>query len=134
MYNRTVLLGRLTKDPNLEKTKSGKSAVTFTVACGYGDNVDFIKCKAYDKTAENLCKYQRKGNLILVEAAVKTYVKEIDNERTYYQDIVANHIQFAESKNYADDEVAEEVSYDVDDSSGFHEKNTKQQEDEGLEM
>ena len=56
--NKIVLAGRLTADQELKKTKTDKSVVYFTVAVNRGkENADFIDCVAFDKTAENICKY-----------------------------------------------------------------------------
>lgn len=136
MYNKSILLGRLTKDPQIEKTKNNKSVVNFTVACGYGENVDFVKCKAYDDIAENLCKYQRKGNLVLVDASIRTYVLDNGKERTYHQDIVANKVQYADSKKFIDDPVVEAFDEEIDSHQLQRTKKERfiEQEDEGIEM
>lgn len=65
--NRAILIGRLTKDPELRTTSSGRNVCQFAVAVNRtftnanGEReADFINCVVWDKQAENLCKYQKK--------------------------------------------------------------------------
>ena len=107
MINRVVLVGRLTKDPELRYTPSGIATVRFTIAVNRtftGQNgekeADFINCVAWRKQAENLANYQRKGNLIGVEGRIQTGSYEgQDGKRVYTTDVVADSIQFLESRN-----------------------------------
>ena len=76
--NQVTLTGHLTRDPELEKTNTGKAKCCFTIAVikdrqteGQPD-ADFINCTAWGKTAENLCAYQIKGNNILVAGRLNT--------------------------------------------------------------
>ena len=66
--NVVILIGRLTKDPELKQTSSNLVYCRFTIAVDRPfskDNAtDFINCVVWRKQAENLCKYQKKGNLI----------------------------------------------------------------------
>lgn len=82
--NKIVLAGRLTADPELKKTKTDKSVVYFTVAVNRGkENADFIDCVAFDKTAENICKYFAKGYEIGVfgSLTVENYTTKDGNRR-----------------------------------------------------
>ena len=70
MVNSVILIGRLTKDPEIKKTSSGKSVASFTLAVNQRfnrDKTDFINCVAWEKTADYLGNYVKKGNLIAVE-------------------------------------------------------------------
>ena len=105
MINRVVLVGRLTKDPELRYTPNGIASTRFTVAVNrtfsnqQGEKeADFISCVAWRKQAENLANFQRKGNLIGVEGRIQTgSYEEQDRKRVYTTDVVADSIQFLES-------------------------------------
>lgn len=107
MINRVVLVGRLTKDPELRYTPNGIASCRFTVAVNRTfkgqdgeQEADFISCVAWRKQAENLANFQRKGNLIGVEGRIQTGSYEgQDGKRVYTTDVVADSIQFLEHKN-----------------------------------
>ncbi|QSB09691.1 single-stranded DNA-binding protein [Lysinibacillus fusiformis] len=104
MINRVVLVGRLTKDPELRYTPNGVASCRFTVAVNrtfaneQGErDADFISCVAWRKQAENLANYQRKGALIGLEGRIQTGSYEGQNgQRVYTTDVVADSIQFLE--------------------------------------
>lgn len=104
MINRVVLVGRLTKDPELRYTQNGVATCRFTVAVNRtfrgqdGEpEADFISCVAWRKQAENLANFQRKGNLIGVEGRIQTGSYEgQDGKRVYTTDVVADSVQFLE--------------------------------------
>lgn len=106
MINRVVLVGRLTKDPELRYTPNGVASCRFTLAVNRSfksegeQQADFIQCVAWRKQAENLANFQRKGNLIGVEGRIQTGIYEGQNgQRIYTTDVVADSIQFLEHKN-----------------------------------
>lgn len=109
MINRVVLVGRLTRDPELTYTPNGIAKVRFTVAVNRsfsnqnGDReADFISCIAWRKQAENLANFMRKGGLLGVEGRIQTSSYEgQDGKRVFNTDIVADSVQFLESKNRA---------------------------------
>ena len=109
MINRVVLVGRLTKDPELRYTPNGIASCRFTVAVNRtfrGQNgepeADFISCVAWRKQAENLANFMKKGNLIGLEGRIQTGSYEgQDGKRVYTTDVVADSIQFLEPKNGA---------------------------------
>lgn len=79
MINRVIVVGRLTKDPELRYTPNGIASCRFTVACNrsfsnqQGEReADFINCVTWRKQAENLANFQRKGNLIGIEGRIQT--------------------------------------------------------------
>ena len=106
MINRVVLVGRLTREPELRKTQSGTSVVSYTIACnrrvqtpGQPD-ADFISCVAWNKTADLMAQYLHKGSLIGVEGRIQT--RNYDNQqgqRVYVTEVVTESVQFLESKN-----------------------------------
>ena len=65
--NQVILIGRLTKDPELKQTQTNKTYCKFSLAVGRQTKdagVDFINCIVWNKQAENLAQYQQKGNRI----------------------------------------------------------------------
>ncbi|MBQ6495202.1 MAG: single-stranded DNA-binding protein [Bacilli bacterium] len=108
MMNKAILIGRLTKDPELRYTSSNRAVCQFTVAIdrpftnqSTGQReADFINVVAWDKTAENIGKYMTKGRLIAVEGRIQT--RNYDNnegKKVYVTEVIANNVQFLESKN-----------------------------------
>ena len=108
MINRVVLVGRLTKDPVLRKTANGASIVSFTVACtrrfkqeGQPD-ADFINTVAWNKTADIAHQYTHKGSLVGVEGRIQTRsYDDQSGKRVYVTEVVADSVQFLESKSDA---------------------------------
>ena len=105
--NKAILVGRLTKDPELKMTENTKREVCqFTIAVNrpYTNDdgerkADFINCVVWDKLAENLSKYQKKGNQVAVEGRIQTRnYEDKDGKRVYVTEILANNISFLDSK------------------------------------
>lgn len=107
MINRTILVGRLTKDPELKYTPNGVPMARFTVAVNRpftnqnGEReADFISCLAWRKQAENLANYMKKGSLIGVDGRIQTGSFEgQDGKRVFTTDVIADNIQFLEGKS-----------------------------------
>ena len=103
MINKVILMGRLTRDPEMRHTNSGTPVTTFSIAIdnGYGDNkrTDFVNCLAWNKTAEFVTKYFTKGKMIIVIGRITTRSWETqDGKRAYATEVVANEVTFGESK------------------------------------
>lgn len=106
--NKAILIGRLTRDPELRYTSSNRAVCQFTVAidrpftnqASGQREADFINVVAWDKTGENVGKYMTKGRLIAVEGRIQTRNYE-NNEgrRVYVTEVIANNVQFLESRN-----------------------------------
>lgn len=104
--NKAILIGRLTKDPELRSTPAGRNVCQFSIAVNRtftnanGDReADFINCVVWDKQAENLVKYQKKGNQIAVDGRIQTRnYEDKDGKRVYVTEILANNISFLDSK------------------------------------
>ena len=96
--NNVQLLGRLTKDVELAETKSKKVYARFTLAVPNGEDAMFIDCVAFDKLAETIEKYVKKGNRLLVEGSinVSTYEDKDGNNRKS-TNVFVNKITFIES-------------------------------------
>lgn len=107
MINRVVLVGRLTKDPDLRYTPSGAAVARFTLAVnrtftnGQGEKeADFINCTVWRKQAENTANFLKKGSLAGVEGRIQTGSYEgQDGKRVYTTEVVADSVQFLEPKN-----------------------------------
>lgn len=103
MINKVILMGRLTRDPEMRHTNSGTPVTTFSIAIdnGYGDNkrTDFVNCIAWNKTAEFVTKNFAKGKMIIVIGRITTRSWETqDGKRAYATEVVANEVNFGESK------------------------------------
>lgn len=104
--NRVVLIGRLTRDPEIRKTQSGTSVCSFTLAVNRRQNqdgtqdADFINCVAWNKLADNVQLYQKKGNQLGVEGRINT--RSYDNQqgqKVYVTEVVAENVQFLTPRN-----------------------------------
>ena len=104
--NKAILIGRLTKDPELRSTSTGRNVCQFSIAVNRtytnasGEReADFINCVVWDKQAENLAKYQKKGNQIAVEGRIQTRnYDDKDGKRVYVTEVLANSITFLDAK------------------------------------
>lgn len=107
MMNRVVLVGRLTKDPELRYTPNGVPVATFTLAVNrtftnqQGEReTDFINCVVWRRQAENAANYLKKGNLAGVDGRIQTRNYEAqDGRRVYVTEVLAESVQFLEPKN-----------------------------------
>lgn len=104
--NKVCLIGRITRDPELRYTSSNIPSVRFTLAVNRtfqnqnGEReADFINIVAWRNQAENVKKYVSKGSLVAVEGRIQTGSYEKDGQRIYTTDIVADNVQFLESKS-----------------------------------
>ena len=105
MINRVVLVGRLTKSPELRKTQNGTSVCKFTLAVnrrvtGQGQpDADFISCVAWNKTADLMLQYLNKGSLIGIEGRLQTGRFTNNNGETIYTcDVMVDSLQFLDPK------------------------------------
>ena len=107
MMNKVILIGRLTRDPELRRSNTGMAVCNFSVAVNRGfvsqnnePQTDFINCVCFDKQAENLSRYMTKGRLISVDGRIQS--RSYDNQegkRVYVTEVVATNIQYLESKS-----------------------------------
>ena len=98
-YNRAIIEGRLTHDPELRQTPSGKSACRFSVAVNRDENhTDFINCAAFSEKAEFICRYFFKGKPILVEGRLSSekWTDKNGNTRETLS-VLCDRVQFTES-------------------------------------
>jgi single-strand DNA-binding protein len=106
MMNRVVLVGRLTKDPDLRYTPQGVPVATFSLACSRpfsnqaGEKeTDFINCVVWRRPAENVANFLKKGSLAGVDGRIQTRNYEgQDGKRVYVTEVLAESVQFLEPK------------------------------------
>ena len=106
MINRVVLVGRLTRDPELRTTGSGISVATFTLAVdrqytnAQGERgADFISCVIWRKSAENFCNFTSKGSLVGIDGRIQTRnYDDKDGKRVYVTEVVVDNFALLESK------------------------------------
>ncbi|MDK3846550.1 single-stranded DNA-binding protein [Staphylococcus pseudintermedius] len=107
MLNRTVLVGRLTKDPDFRTTPSGVEVATFTLAVNRNfkskdgeQQVDFINCVVFKKQAENVKNYLSKGSLAGVDGRLQSRSYENqEGRRVYVTEVICDSVQFLEPKS-----------------------------------
>ena len=113
MFNKVVLVGRISTDLELRQTNNGKTYCRFNLAVNrMNEGTDFITITVWNKQAENVVSYQSKGSLILVEGSISTgnYTDLEGNNRKIFE-VMAQNVQFLGNKRNID--VSEEQS-DVD--------------------
>lgn len=91
-----MLIGRLTKTPELRTTPKGKQVCSFTIATNRINNeeCDFINCVVWDKQAENLCKYQVKGCLIAILGQLRVDRYEVSGVKKTKAYVHVNEIEY----------------------------------------
>ena len=105
MLNKIIIMGRLTRDPELRRTGSGTAVTSFSLACDRdfksqsGDKeTDFIEVVAWKNTAEFVSKYFSKGRMAVVEGRlqIRDWTDKSGNKRTTAE-VVAENVYFADS-------------------------------------
>lgn len=104
--NRTILVGRITADPELRTTPNGIANTTITVAVNRytqsGEQTDFIRCVVWRRQAENVAKYCTKGSLIALEGRISSRSYDAqDGTRRYVTEVVADNVRFLGSRSSA---------------------------------
>lgn len=107
MLNRTVLVGRLTKDPDFRTTPSGVEVATFTLAVNRNfkskdgeQQADFINCVVFKKQAENVKNYLSKGSLAGLDGRLQSRSYENqEGRRVYVTEVICDSVQFLEPKS-----------------------------------
>ena len=129
MINRVVLVGRLTKDPELRNTNSGNPVCTFTLAVDNrqkaadgSKTASFITCVVFSQQADNVAKFVRKGSLVGVEGRLnqRTYDRR-DGTKASVIEVVCDSVQFLEPKGASDNN--DTVTFDDTPSNKTEENN-----------
>lgn len=105
MMNRAVLVGRIVRDPELRKTTSGMSVVSFTLAIdnrvrqGAERTTSFIPVTAWNQTADNIVKYVHKGMLLGVDGRLnqRSYTNN-ENRKVSVVEVIADTVTFLEKR------------------------------------
>ena len=105
MINRVVLVGRMTRDPELRRTQKGDAVTSFTLAINRnyesadGQQADYINCVVWNKRAEVTEQYCSKGSLVGVEGRLRS--RSYDNaqgQKVYVVEVVCDSVQFLDTK------------------------------------
>lgn len=124
--NDVKLSGRLTRDPELKHTPAGVPVATFSLAVDRKFNreeADFIPITAWRKTAEFVAKHFRKGQRVIIAQGrirIDPYTDSGGNKRTRFE-VVADEVEFADSKRAPEDQPAGNVAADYMTSGEFEE-------------
>ncbi len=122
MFNKAILMGRLTRDPELRRTPNNNSVTSFTLAVnrsftrqGEQPQTDFIDVVAWGKTAEFVSRYFSKGQLVAVAGHIQTrnWEDKQGNKRVSVE-VIADEVHFAEPKKQAQND-----NYETDAPEGF---------------
>lgn len=116
--NTVILIGRLTKKPELEYTAGNTPVTKFSIAVDRRkkeDGADFIRITVYGKQAESICRYMDKGRQVAVSGRIQTGSYEKDGRTIYTTDIVGDHVEFlgsAERTTDRTENISERPTYD----------------------
>ena len=104
--NKVILMGRLTRDPEMRQTPNGVSVCSFSIAVNRRfakegqQTADFINCTAWRQQAEFICKYFQKGAMIAVVGSLQSRSWENqEGKKQYSTDVVVDEVYFTGSKN-----------------------------------
>ena len=105
MINRVVLVGRMTRDPELRRTPNGSAVTSFTLAMNRPkrndeeQQADYISCVTWNKVAENVAQYCSKGSLVGVEGRLRSRTYDnVQGQRVYVTEVVCDSVQFLETR------------------------------------
>ena len=123
MYNKAILIGRMTANPELKKTQTGSYVTSFSIACGrrYSKDgerkADFINIVAWMHNAEFVCKYFLKGDVIGIDGSIQTRTYEDKNGIKHYStEIIAENVFFVGGKRTNASSSITETDDDIDES------------------
>jgi len=108
--NKVLLVGRLTRDPELRTTPSGMAVTRFTIAVSQNftnkngeRGADFINCSAWGRQADNISKYCRKGTMVSAEGRIRTSSYDAqDGTKRYTTEVVCDTVNFLSTKSSSD--------------------------------
>ena len=117
--NKVIIVGRLTRDPEVRYTQTGKAVTSFSVAVdtGFGDNkrTDFVPVTVWDKLADICGNNLGKGRRVLIEGRLQISEYEKDGQKRRSTDVVAQNVEFLDSKQQGQQQGNNntKVGYDV---------------------
>lgn len=128
MINRVVLVGRMTKDPELRRTSQGDAVTSFILAVNRNftskdgqQQADFINCVVWRKPAENIERYCSKGSLVGVEGRIQT--RSYDNaqgQKVYVVEVVCDSVQFLDTRQQDQAPVDQQKVQQMANDNYFH--------------
>ena len=136
MLNRVALVGRLTRDPELRRTGSGKAVTSFNLAVERNfknddQEADFINCVCWGKIAENTERYCSKGSMVSVDGRIQTRNYENNQgQKVYVTEVIADSVQFIQTNRNNNTATATQAPV----NSYVPNEPIQQFEDEGLIM
>lgn len=114
--NKVTLMGRICKDIEVKYGSSGTAFASFTLAvnrsftkAGEEKKSDFLNCKVFSKTAENIAKFFSKGSMIVVTGRIETGSYEKDGNKVYTTNIMVDEFFFTEGKKSDNGQTAMET-------------------------
>ena len=121
--NHVTLMGRLTRDPELKYSQSGKAFCKFSLAVQREFNreeADFINCLAFGKTAETIAEWLGKGRRIALQGRIQTGSYQNSNGDTVYTtEVVADRFEFIDSQNENSKKAYSNNNDVIDDNDDF---------------
>lgn len=118
--NIAILMGRMTRDPELRYTSSGKAYANFTLAVQKTkDEAEFIDCIVWEKTAETIAEYFRKGNRILIQGRLSVSSYEQNGEKRKSTKVQVFSFEFVDNKNSGNSQNNNNYEDDEDKSFPF---------------
>lgn len=128
MINRVVLVGRMTKDPELRRTSQGDAVASFALAVNRNytsrdgqQQADFINCVVWRKPAENVERYCSKGSLVGVEGRIQT--RSYDNtqgQKVYVVEVLCDSVQFLDTRQHDQALVGQQKVQQMANDNYFH--------------
>lgn len=104
MLNQTILIGRLTRDPELRKTQKNQSVTNINIACdtGFDDKkqTDYINCVVWNKQADFVSQYLKKGSLVAIQGKIQSRSwEDATGKKQYVQEVLVRSVMSLESKS-----------------------------------
>lgn len=137
MLNRALLVGRLTRDPELRRTGSGKAVTSFNLAVERNfksddQEADFINCVCWGRIAENTERYCSKGSLVSIDGRIQTRNYENNQgQKVYVTEVIADSVQFINTKRDSNTATA---APQAQTNSYVHNEPIQQFEDDNYEL
>ena len=114
--NTVMLMGRLTQDAELRSTSNGKNVTEFSLAVDKGnDKADFFNVVAWEKTAELVSQYTKKGSKVLIQGRLEQQTWEKDGKKNSKVVVVAFDVTFLDSKSEGSSQAERDVLPDDSD-------------------
>ncbi len=120
-FNKVILIGNLTSDPDLQYTSNGSAHAKFSIAVNrkykdssgeYQEDVTFVPITVWGKQAENVSNYLSKGRSVMIEGRLRISNFETDQgEKKKYTEVVAQSVQFLGGKETHKEAASEEVPF-----------------------